>query len=291
MGIEIGIILAIIAMLSWGFGDFFIQRSVRKIGDWESLFLITSFGAIVLTPFVYKEILTIFLLNSKSLFLLFGTALIILLAALINFEALKEGKLSIVEPVWSIEVIAGTILSFIVLKEFISSSQIIIIFLLIFSLILVSLKSYHLEKKIWFEKAVFITVIGAVLMGSSTFLMGWGARETNPLIINWFVDMFMALACFIYLAKSGSPLKKIKNAIKGNTKPILGMCLFDKIAWIALTYAMVLAPISIAYALSEGYILIAVLLGMYENKEKLRIHQKIGLVIAIASAVYLATIS
>jgi drug/metabolite transporter (DMT)-like permease len=43
-----GIVLAIVAMLSWGFGDFLIQKNTRKIGDWDTLFFITLFGAAIL---------------------------------------------------------------------------------------------------------------------------------------------------------------------------------------------------------------------------------------------------
>lgn len=38
MSIEIGIILAFLAMVFWGFGDFLIQRSTRTVGDAETLF-------------------------------------------------------------------------------------------------------------------------------------------------------------------------------------------------------------------------------------------------------------
>lgn len=39
--VSLGILFAFVAMLFWGFGDFMIQKSTRKIGDWETVFLIT----------------------------------------------------------------------------------------------------------------------------------------------------------------------------------------------------------------------------------------------------------
>jgi len=42
----IGVILAVVALFSWGFGDFFIQKSARSLGTWQALFLICLFGAI-----------------------------------------------------------------------------------------------------------------------------------------------------------------------------------------------------------------------------------------------------
>ena len=69
------------------------------------------------------------------------------------------------------------------------------------------------------------------------------------------------------------------------------MSLLDKIAWVAFAFAMSLAPIGIIVALSESYIIIAVILGLTINKEKIKFHQKIGLVMAIISAIVLAAIT
>jgi drug/metabolite transporter (DMT)-like permease len=52
---------------------------------------------------------------------------------------------------------------------------------------------------------------------------------------------------------------------------------------------MTLAPIAISVALSESYIIIAVLLGMFVNKERLRKHQIFGMIVAIISAILLAS--
>src|SRR3989344_1304783 len=112
MNISVGIGLAFVAMLCWGFGDFLIQRSTRKIGDWETLFFITAFGAVVLAPFVYKDIPSLFTEVSRTTYILLGASVILLIAALLDFEALKKGKLAVVEPIWSSEVPVAALLSF-----------------------------------------------------------------------------------------------------------------------------------------------------------------------------------
>jgi hypothetical protein len=43
-----GILFALLAMLFFGFGDFLIQRSTRKVGDWETLFLFSILGGVQL---------------------------------------------------------------------------------------------------------------------------------------------------------------------------------------------------------------------------------------------------
>ena len=92
---QIGIILIIVTILCWGFGDFFIQKSTRKMGDWESLFIITAFGFVILSPLVLSDIWEIFV-DFRSLLILLVGGLIMFIAALIDFEALKKGKLAII---------------------------------------------------------------------------------------------------------------------------------------------------------------------------------------------------
>src|SRR4051812_16800785 len=117
MTVSIGIALAFVAMLCWGFGDFFIQRATRKIGDWESLFVITFIGAVILLPFVYKDLPALLLRNEKNFMILLACAVILFVAALLDFEALKGGKLAVVEPLWSFEIPASAFLAFFILGE------------------------------------------------------------------------------------------------------------------------------------------------------------------------------
>ncbi|MEK7110702.1 MAG: EamA family transporter, partial [Patescibacteria group bacterium] len=55
-----GIVFALTALFAWGIGDFLIQRSARKFGDWAALFFIDIFGTIVLLPFVWQDFPALF---------------------------------------------------------------------------------------------------------------------------------------------------------------------------------------------------------------------------------------
>jgi drug/metabolite transporter (DMT)-like permease len=258
MDVELGIIFAFAAMLCWGFGDFLIQRFARKIGDWESLLSISIVGAIIIFPFIYKELPDLFS-NTKGLVILILASVVMLLAALLDFEALKKGKISVSEPIFALEIPVSLSLAFIILSEGIKVEQALLIVGLVIGLVLVSLKTYHFNKKVWLEKGVILAVLGALFMGVTNFLFGFGARETSALIINWFTSVFLVIACLLYLLFS----KRFRNFIKDvqkDKKLLLSMCLLDNIAWVAFAYAMVIAPIAIAVALSESYIVIAVLL-------------------------------
>ena len=282
---EVGILFALVAMLGWGFGDFFIQKSTRKVGIWTTIFIITAIGAIVLTPFALKNAGNL-LSVGRNVFII--GALAYFIAAFLDLKALKEGKLDVVEPIWSFEIVSSSLLAFFLLGERIEMIQMVFVALLIISLILVSLKTLHFERKYLVEKGVYVAFIAAIVMGGANFLIGVGSRTVDPITIKWGMDIFLAVCSGIFMIKN-KELGGISGKIRKNAPVILCMSVFDNAAWLAFGFAMVYAPIAIAVALSESYIVIAVLLGYFVNKEKLKKHQIIGLVLSVISAVYLAS--
>ncbi|MCX6719458.1 MAG: DMT family transporter [Candidatus Taylorbacteria bacterium] len=287
MTASVGIGLAFVAMLCWGFGDFLIQKSTRKLGDWETLFVISLFGVLVLLPFVWKSIPGVLMGSLGNILILSAASVVILLAALIDFEALRKGKFAIVEPIWSLEVPVAALLAFFLLNERISVFQIVSIIALLVCLMMVSFREKSFSKSLLMEKGALLAVIGAMIMGCSNFLMGWGGRVTDPLFVNFFTNVFLTLATLLFLIVSGR-MNRVWGDIKHGYGYLLPMALFDNIAWIAYVFAMNLSSIAVVTALSESYIIITVLLGLFINKEKIQKHQKVGLVGAIIFAIVLA---
>lgn len=284
---SLGIIAALIAMLSWGFGDFLIQRSTRKIGDFETLFLITLFAVIILIPFVRNDLINLLSVFNRTSWILLSGGILLFIAALLEFEALKKGKISVIEPTWSLEIPTAVILSTLVLNESLTKFQIILIIGLITGLILVSYRNGTITKRFLLEKGVRISILAAIIMGATNFFVGWGARETDPLLVNFVISFisFIGSGVFlIYKKKLGGAFKHLIHY----PKIVIPMMVLDNLAWIAFAYGMVLAPIGITVALSESYIIIAVLLGIFVGREKLEGHQYFGLVIATLSAIALA---
>ncbi|MFA6552451.1 MAG: EamA family transporter [Candidatus Paceibacterota bacterium] len=290
MFVHLGIALAFVAMLCWGFGDFFIQKSTRKVGDFESLFFITAFGAVILLPFAYKNLPAVFSGSYNNLLILGILCAVLFFAAILDFEALRVGKLSVVEPIWSFEVPVSALLAFFILGEKIGFAQILLIIFLLFGLALVSLRNKFQIRKLFWEKGALIAFFGAVMMGVANFYMGWGSRISDPVMANFISDLFIAIVCGVVLIARGKFKQTIRD-IFSNKAILLPMSIADKAAWLAFAFAMSLAPIAIVVALSESYIIIAVILGLAINKEKLHSHQKFGLIVAVFSAIILASIT
>lgn len=286
MNYALGILAAAIAMVCWGFGDFLIQKFARRIGDWESLFYISIFGTIVIFPFIYGQ-LPALIGSMKEMALMLCTSVVLLIAALLDFEALKKGKIAVAEPVFVLEIPVAAVLAYLIIGEGLGLYQIMLIGGLIVGLAMVALRKVHLDRKKWLEKGVALAILGSIFMGATNFLFGITARATSALLVNWSTSIFLTIVCLLYLAYN---FKLHKLGLDGTKKTglLLGLCAFDNAAWIAFAYATVLAPIAIAVSISQCFIIITVLLGIFVSREKLLRHQKVGIVLAIAIALLLA---
>ncbi len=282
-----GILFALIALVCWGFGDFLIQRSTRRFGDWVALFYITAIAAVTLLPLVYRDVLS---LTLGDFWLLLGTSMVIFFAAIFDFEALRRGKISVVAPIFALEVPITVGLAALIIGEHLMPLQYLLIFALLVGIVLVGIKQFHHLKNIHLERGVWLAVIATIGMGTVNFLFGVGARETSPLLINWFTSLFIAVATLIYLCLSGG-VGKIATDWHGNKRLILTVGVIDNLAWVAYSFATLYIPIAIAIGISESYIALACLLGLLINKEKLKTHQWAGMILAVIAVIALAIVT
>lgn len=284
-----GVLWATLAMLCWGVGDFLIQRSARAFGDTIALFMICAFGGIVLLPFVLKDIPTLYT-DPRSFFLLLLTSCVILFAAVLDFEALRVGKIAVVESIYAIEVPIAAVLAAIAINEVLPWYKMLLILSIMVGTMLVSVTSLHILKKLRLEKGVLLAFIATLGMSASNVLFGVSSREINPFMVNWFTSAFIALVMLGVIIYK----RQWKNAWRCLRKqPLLigSVSIADNLAWLAFSYSTTHIPIAITTGISESYIIIATALGITINKEKLKRHQYIGGFIVIASAITLALLS
>ncbi len=287
----IGILFAVTALVAWGFGDFFIQRATRKIGVLRALFFLEFPATIVLFPFIYKEIGPT-LADGQGMLYLTAAALTLFVAALLIFKAYKDGKLAIVEPILALELLITVVLGIFVWNENLNFLQLVLVGAVFLGIILaITRREASLEsKKNILEKGVWWAVAGAVAMGGANFLFGASSQETSPLMTMWYTSLIGAVFCFIYIVYKGE-IRKLRSDLRDNKKTIWGQMILDNLAWTAYAFAMVYIPISIATTISESYVALSVMLGIFVNKEKIERHQIIGIVLAILGVILLGLVT
>lgn len=282
----LGLVAALGAMLAWAFGDLAIQRGTRLFGDWATLFLVGLVGMIGLAPFAYGELAQ--LTREQINFFLFAGA-VTLVAALFLFEGLRRGKLAVIEPVFGLELPFTVAFGVWLGGEQLSLALYGLIAVIFIGLLLtVTREVRHLHfHRTMFERGVAVAAVGAVAMGLVNFLTGAAARDTSPLLTIWFIHSLVAVACLIFLLGSGE-WQHVWRTVRRYPLRAVQTGLLDNIAWVCYATAMTLIPISIATALSESYIVLTVFLGFFVNRERLRLHQLIGVIVVVVGVVSLA---
>ncbi len=284
MSFELGILFAFGAMLFWGLGDFLIQRTTRKIGWLEALTWIGIIGSIGLLPFVWKDIHL--LLDWRNLILVVGLGILSFIAAKFAFEAFKEGKISVVDVVLEIELPVTIALSFFFLKESLTMIQMIIILFILCGMILIATKSFnHLKAKV--EKGVLLALCATIFMGGVNFLTGVSSKTITPLMAILGPWVITTIICVVFVVAREKPSKFFNDA-KDIKSLIICMGIVDVLAWIFYAFAVQKNEISIITAITESYSAIAIVLGVWLNKERIMKHQWFGAALAIVGSVLLA---
>lgn len=282
----LGIFFALGALFAWAFGDFFIQRSTRRVGTIKALFFIASAGAIGFLPFVWNDIGQ--LLEGKNLLWLALAASVTFFAAVFDFDALHDGKLAVVEPILGLELPIVVLLAILVCGERLSVVQTIAIAAIFVGLLFaVTAKKIKWHKRIILEKGFVYAGIGAVGMGLTNFLYAYWSQQASPLIVVWSIHTVLACVCLVVMMRRGV-IHELAGDLRRHYRILVPMAIFDNLAWLAYSLACTHISIAVSNAISEIYIALALILGVVVNKEKLRKHQYFGAILAITALVVLS---
>ncbi len=199
-------------------------------------------------------------------------------AVWINFTALKKGKLSVIQPIMGLEVPLVVLIGYFFLAEQLSMVQYAAIALITISLIMVAYTKR--TEKFTVENGVLWGVVGAVGIALMDVFKGGLSQLTHPLFALWAINAVWFVISLFILASQGA-LNNLFSGFKRHPKIVVWQSVLDNIAWIAFGFAVLYAPISIVLAISENFILLSVLLGVFVNKERLVWWQVIGIVLAM----------
>ncbi len=284
MNLESGIFFAFGAMLCWGIGDFLIQRSTRKVGDLHALTFIGLIGTLGLLPFAIKEFPLLW--NTSNILLLLALGIVTFISAIFNLEALKQGKLSIIDVVFEIELPITIALSLMFFRESLTSTEWLLVSLILIGIILIATKSFsHWKTRL--ERGVVVAFIAAIFMGLVNFLTASSAKTVSPLMAIWGSWVIFTIFCLIVIAYRKDFRVFFRNGIEYKWL-LLGMGIFDTLAWICYSFAVFRNEIAIITAITEAYPAIALFLGVWFNKEKIRWYQYLGAVLALGASFILA---
>lgn len=289
------LLAAFIAFLSWGFGDFSIQRSVRAVGSAGSLFAIAAFGSVALLPFAWHDIPQT-IGSHTTVLLLITAAGAMTFAAIFEFASLKIGKLAVTEPVLSLELVFTAAISIGFLGEHLSRVQLLLAFCVFLGIVLTVTRRerFHWwqrwEKRHGLEQGVLLALAGTVFMTFANIFTGLSSRASNPIVTIWFMHVLIGAVTLVWMLLRHEWQRCIA-AMQQHWRPVLAASVFDNAAWVAYSAAAQQLPIALTISITESYIALACFLGIVWNKEHVQRHQVIGMVTVIVAAVLLGAVS
>ncbi len=292
---KFAILFAFLAMFSWGVGDFLIQRTVKKIGEFETLIWINLIGGLGLLPFVIGDFSKLHWGNVWPLILL---GVIDFFYGITLLKAYDRGKLSVVEIIMTVELPFTVLLGMSFFKEKLTLPQTLLILLILSGIIFISKSPATLMDKLVkfftgrahrLEKGVILAVIAAFISGFYNFMVAFNARDISAVMAIWFPWTMSFLCLFVYvLFKKG--FKTFINKSKKEKGMILITGLIDTLAWISFSIALSKNELSITTAITESYPAIAMFLGIKYNREKISGSQYFGAVAALMGSVIIGII-
>lgn len=189
-----GLFAAFVALISWGIGDFSVQRAVRGVGSTVALFAISAFGTVVLLPFAWKSIPTIFV-SQQAWILLALAAAVMTIAAFFEFRSLQVGKLAVQEPVLSFELVLTVAIGVALLGDRLSMTQLLFAAIVFFGITLTVYQKQHRQwwqrhrGRLHLEPGVLFALAGTVFMTFTNVLTGLGSQAiANGYAAIWFIN-------------------------------------------------------------------------------------------------------
>ena len=271
------------ALLCWGVGDYLIQNNARKIGNVEALLWISLVGMLATLPLVAGQLHLLGVWPDFLLLALLGAVTFI--AAMVDFEALKVGKLAVVDMVIALELPLTILLAIVFLHDSLDLWQVALIVLLIAGVIMIALDGMDLSLKL--EAGVLFALAAAGSLALLNFLTAVGSRTVTPLMAVWAPALFSAVFCLVVILKRGSAGGVLERA-RNNLTLVIAMGVVDFSAWIFYAYATSLGELSIVNAITESFPAVALMLGVWLGREKISKRQYLGAAVALLASIALA---
>lgn len=284
----LSILFGLVAMLSWGTGDFLAAISSRKIGSLKTYFWMRIAGTILASLYLFQT-KEKFPLELNLIFPLFLSALLEVIATLSFYKGLSIGLLSVVSPISSSWAMVTAILAVIFLKEVFSIVELLAIGLIILGIWLVSSDlKLSLSKKINLKKGGKEGLIAMFGWGLMAFLFIFASKNYG----GWYLSIMIMRVFTILLVSLFSAFFKKNLVIKKKNfsilKLILPIGLFDALGFFSLNFGSLIGQASIVSPISSSFSVITVILGIVFLKEKLITSQIFGILSVIAGIVILS---
>jgi len=286
MALDLGILFAVTAMLSWGIADFLAKKAIDKIGYKTSLVLNQT---VALVPAVIFAIL-FFRMPSLSIYLI-G---IIVLAGISGvfgyiflYRGFQKGNVSVVSPITASWSVVTILLAFFLFGETLTPIQITGIIAVLIGVFFASTNFAELKTSIKQGRSagVLDALIAMVSWGISYALLRPIVSAVGPLLALLFLKVLAAATLFSWV---GTTKTKISIPTKMIFLFIATAGVLDFLAYTSFNLSLNTQLVSIASPIAASAPAVTVVLAYIFLKERLLNNQKLGIIVILAGLILIS---
>ncbi len=248
---------ALIGPILWAIVNYIDKYVVSKIGAELGIKGIVTFSW--LFSGIISVVILLFGFNVLSItnldkFLLILSGCVGALAIFFYLKALAETETSIVIPLMQLVPVFSCIVGFIFFKEVFSNQQMFAVLLIIFGSIILSINTEEKGKWSFRTKVVFLMIISSILFTAQQSIFKFVAESDSFWISNFWQFLGIFITGLIFFAIP-SFRKSFFTIFKNNSKVLLKFNIIIEcltiLGNISISYALILAPISMVMLVSS----------------------------------------
>ncbi len=283
MGLELGIIFGLIAMIGFGISNGMSQKIVKKEGIVRTAMFRNIFIVILLFP-VLLYFLPFFNISIQFIVIALLIGVIGYVPLVTFYKAIERGKVGVIIPISDSSFLVTILLSVVFFGEILSLANNLSILLIIAGIILLSVdfRDFSGSGLFSMSSGIPVAVLTCFLWGLVFFLLKIPVNVVGPVISSFLLELGVLLG-------SGINMK-----ISGISRHLPGRRILSEIFLIALLGAtgslfynlgISVSDVSVVVALAFSSPFIATLYGKIVYKEKLRIIQYLAIVFILVGIV------
>lgn len=287
MALDFGILLATVAMVSWGVADFLSKKAIDNIGFKTSIIInqSISFTAIfILTVFFFK--LPIFTPELIGITILSGVTGV--LGLIFLFRGFSKGNVSIVAPITASWSVITVLLAWVLFSEALTAVQIVGIVVVFLGVFFASTNFVELKKSIngggWSAGALD-AVLAMIAWGISYALVEPITSAFGPIMALFFLKV---LSVAVLVSWTGVTKAKITMPKALIFALIAAAGLLDFCGYLTFNFSLGTQYVSIASAIVATAPAVTIGLAYVFLKEKMVTNQKLGILAILVGLVLIA---
>ena len=269
--------LALVTALSWGTNELLLMRSAKQmhtltLGLWLMVFGIVLIGPVAVWSGPAPGL--------DDLPYTVGPALIALAGTLAYWLALRTGMLSIVSPTVATSGGVAAAIAIVLLGERFSVLGLVGLGIAVAGVVLATFS------RSGNAKGVGWAVLSAVLLGCYNVTLAASAARIGAV---WAVASYR-LTGLLVLAPIALALRVPMRIDRSKVRLLGAAAVLETIGFVALSAALELGPVAVASVIMAQFATVAVLLAAVVLRERLHVHQWVGVAMMIAATTMLGAL-